>query len=128
MLFRFICKAEHSINFRALNIVSDHKSWLHLRTHTHTHSKQTHTHTASVHLLQREGVRCTPGANERFDTDKCTLLYHVAESWYASRALQKQKKTNTNCQKDNNSRTDGKKHQGESLQQQVCPTSDSVIG
>lgn len=99
MLFRFICKAEHSINFRALNIVSDHKSWLHLRTHTHTHSKQTHTHTASVHLLQREGVRCTPGASERFDSDKCTLLYHVAESWDASRALQKQQKPTPTARK-----------------------------
>lgn len=44
ILFRFICKAEHSINFRALNIVSDHKSWLHLRTHTHTLQTNTHTH------------------------------------------------------------------------------------
>lgn len=122
ILFRFICKAEHSINFRALNIVSDHKSWLHLRTDTHTHTFQTqaHSHThifAFLHCLMQFQLRAGVSGTARGpDTDKCTL-YLVAEPerWDASRALQPQQQQ---LPQKTTTQQDSKKHQEKSLQKQ----------
>jgi len=95
--------------------------------YAHTHSLQTDTHTHSVSASAATGGSEMHAGSER-EVRHRQMYVVVPCSWKLGciTGTAKTTKTNTNCQKDNNSRTDGKKHQGESLQQQVCPTSDSV--